>query len=132
MQTIRGDVPSYEQKIAELQASEGPHYILFTADDDPSTGLPWCPDCVKAVPPIQEVAAQHRGTLLELSVGPRSAWKGNAEHPFRTAPQLKVGGVPTLLAWGTAGATKRLCGEFDHCASPEEVRSLLVSTKFFS
>ncbi|GIM11284.1 hypothetical protein Vretimale_14807, partial [Volvox reticuliferus] len=129
---ITANVETFAAAVAELTKAPAPHYIVFTADNDPSTGKPWCPDCVRAVPPIQAAAARSPGTLLEVTVGPRSAWKGNPSHPFRVDPQLKLTGVPTLLAWSPSGATRRLGPELEACSSAEDVNSLLSSTGFFS
>ncbi|GFR47132.1 hypothetical protein Agub_g8820 [Astrephomene gubernaculifera] len=131
--TLTADVQTFATALTELQKSPAPHYILFNADPDPHTGQPWCPDCVRAVPPIRAAAARSSGTLLEVTVGPRSAWKGNASHPFRVAPELKLTGIPTLLAWSPAGgATRRLGSELEACGSAAEVEQLLARSGFFS
>ncbi|GLI65588.1 hypothetical protein VaNZ11_009162 [Volvox africanus] len=129
---LTANIDTFATAVSELVKAPAPHYIVFTTDNDPSTGKPWCPDCVRAVPPIQAVAARSPGTLLEVTVGPRSAWKGNPSHPFRVDPQLKLTGVPTLLAWGPSGAIRRLGPELETCKSSEEVDKLLSSTRFFS
>lgn len=66
-----------------LAALPAPRYIVFTADPDPATGLPWCPDCVRAVPAVRRTMEAQGASLLEVGVGQRADWKGNAEHPCR-------------------------------------------------
>lgn len=129
---LTATVDTYPTKLAELQKAPGPHFVVFSADNDPSTGLPWCPDCVRALPPIRAAAARAGASLLEVTVGPRTAWRGNATHPFRVDPSLKLTGVPTLFAWGAAGPARRLGPELEACASPGEVEQLLEKTKFMS
>ena len=50
-------------------ALPGPHYVLFTAVDDPATGVSWCPDCVRCCPAVKAAMAtlvqQSRTNLLE-------------------------------------------------------------------
>jgi hypothetical protein len=47
------------------------------------TGLPWCPDCVLSVPAIRRALEDRGAALLEVGVGQRADWKGNAAHPCR-------------------------------------------------
>lgn len=35
-------------------AYPGPHYVVFTADRD-EQGVPWCPDCARALPIIRDL-----------------------------------------------------------------------------
>ncbi|GLC33051.1 hypothetical protein PLESTM_000018800 [Pleodorina starrii] len=128
---MTANVDTFTAAVAELQKAPAPHYIVFTSDNDPTTGKPWCPDCVRAVPAIHAAAARSPGTLLEVTVGPRTAWRGNPSHPFRLDPQLKLTGIPTLLAWGPSGATRRLGPELEACSSPAEVEKLLSFSAFF-
>lgn len=60
----------------------GPHYVLFMADPDPSTGVSWCPDCVRCGPAVKNVMADKKASLLEVLVGQRAVWK-DPEHPLR-------------------------------------------------
>lgn len=75
-----------------LEALPAPRYVLFTADDDPTTGTSWCPDCVRAVPAVRRTLAECGASLLEVGVGQRGDWKGNAAHPCRRAARAGAGG----------------------------------------
>jgi hypothetical protein len=68
-----------------LDKLPAPRYVVFTADPDPVTGVPWCPDCVLSVPAVRRVLEDRGAALLEVGVGQRSDWKGNAVHPCRHA-----------------------------------------------
>ncbi|KXZ56963.1 hypothetical protein GPECTOR_1g87 [Gonium pectorale] len=106
------NVSTFRDAVLELQKKPTPRYVLFTADDDPTTGLPWCPDCVRAVPAVRAAAARSGAALLEVT--------------------LKLTGIPTLLQWGQDGPSRRLGPELEACGSPSEVEKLLQSTQFFS
>ncbi|PNW80380.1 hypothetical protein CHLRE_07g315100v5 [Chlamydomonas reinhardtii] len=126
---IKANVSTWSSKLAELEQAPSPHYIVFTGYD--AAGAMWCPDCVRAVPAVLRAAAAAPGTLLEVDVGQRTDWRGNATHPFRTAPALKLTGIPTLLQWGGGAAVKRLGPELEACGSPAEVEALLAKSGFF-
>ncbi len=69
-------VREYPSAAARLAwAHPSPQYIVFTADPDPATGQPWCPDCARALPAMRKLVKEAGGTLLEVEVGPREAWK---------------------------------------------------------
>ena len=45
-------------------------FVLFTSGDDPETGKPWCPDCIRANPAVEQAFAAVEGaTLLVCQVG---------------------------------------------------------------
>ena len=91
--------------------------ILFTGSKDKS-GQSWCPDCVKADPVIHQVLDQNddsEAAFITCEVGPREVWK-KPDNPFRTHPNFRVTGVPTLLEFGTQ---KRLVEEA--CADKTKV-----------
>ena len=54
--------------IARLVAYPRPHFVLFTADRDPQTGRPWCPDCARCLEPVRQQVQTTGGTLLEVEV----------------------------------------------------------------
>ncbi|GBF91444.1 hypothetical protein Rsub_04184 [Raphidocelis subcapitata] len=114
--------------LAKLDALPAPRYVLFNADADPATGLPWCPDCVRACPAVKRTMADRGASLLEVGVGQRSDWKGNAAHPCRVDPRFKVGGVPTLVHWrgGGSGAGAKMGLELEDAASPQEAVGLVA------
>ena len=72
-------------------------YVLVEGARDPATGISWCSDCVTAEPVIERVFAEakERVSLVRAEVQ-RAAYKGNAQHPFRTHPQLQLQRIPTL------------------------------------
>lgn len=74
--------------------------ILFLADNDPSTNLSWCPDCVRAEPVILKKleALPDDVALLRAYVGDRPTWR-NPQHPWRVDSRFKLKGVPTLISW---------------------------------
>lgn len=71
-----------EDGLKRLQQLPGPHYVLFTADPDPTTGVSWCPDCVRCSPAVKGVMAEKKASLLEVLVGQRPVWK-DPQHPLR-------------------------------------------------
>lgn len=68
--------------VCRLLELPGPHYVLFTADPDPTTGVSWCPDCVRCSPAVKNVMADKKASLLEVLVGQRPVWK-DPQHPLR-------------------------------------------------
>eukprot|EP01079_Euglenida_sp_SAG-EU17-18_P003351 gene3351-637_t len=85
----------FATKLALLERDyPGPHYVVFTSDLDPASGVPWCPDCVKCVPAAIQAARETGGTILEVGVGSRADWKSPG-HPLRLSP-WNLGGIPTL------------------------------------
>jgi len=88
-------------------------FLLFS-------GLPWCPDCVKAEPVIDEAISTvtSDAVFVHVDVGDRAYWK-NPANSFRTDSTLKVKSVPTLLKFGTP---KRL--EEEQCCDVENVKML--------
>lgn len=113
--------------IQKLERLPAPRYIVFTADPDPATGLAWCPDCVRALPAVRRTMEDRGASLLEVGVGQRADWKGNASHPCRVDPRFLVGGVPTLVHWKGAGeAGEKLGSELEAASSPQEAVALVA------
>lgn len=75
--------PHKLKKTHRLEQLPAPRYVLFTADPDPATGVSWCPDCVRSVPAVRRTMESEGAALLEVGVGQRADWKGNAAHPCR-------------------------------------------------
>lgn len=73
--------------------------FLFFGSEDPHTGASWCPDCVTADPVLRRACTTQRPDLVlyECPVGARSAWKNQADHPFRLHPTLRLARIPTLV-----------------------------------
>ena len=72
-------LPPHTRRLLQLPA---PQFVLFVADDDPATGVSWCPDCVRSGPAVKGVMADKGLSLLEVLVGQRAEWK-DPQHPLR-------------------------------------------------
>lgn len=106
-----------------LSEHPAPHYMLFTADPDPATGESWCPDCRRAVGSVRSVVAASGGSLLEVNVGDKPAWK-SPDHPFRHDP-LQLKGVPSLLRVAPDGhELGRLCPELEGAADAQQAAAI--------
>ncbi|BDA48091.1 Cysteine synthase B [Coccomyxa sp. Obi] len=118
-------VSEFPSAAARLIGLPEPHYILFTADPDPETGAPWCPDCARCLGAARSRVAAVGGTLLEVQVGQRPVWKDKG-HPLRHHAALQLKGIPTLVRWqpdGTPGA--RLGAELEAASTPQEADQLI-------
>jgi len=93
----------HERCLSDLLALPAPQYVYYTASPDPATGQPWCPDCRRSLPAARELVAASGGSLAEVNVGPRRAWR-EPDHPLRTLPWLRLSGVPTFVRWGRDAA----------------------------
>lgn len=111
---------SFAASLPDLLAAPPPRVAFFNAATDPSTGKPWCPDCVKALAGINAAVAKAGGSLLEVDVGTRSQWRGVVDHVARVSPP-KISGVPTLVAYGGDGEeVGRLGARLESAADEEE------------
>ncbi|KAL8167105.1 hypothetical protein V2J09_008604 [Rumex salicifolius] len=99
--------------------------LLFLADKEPSTGLSWCPDCVRAEPVIyKKVESSEMGIgLLRAYVGDRPTWR-TPNHPWRVDRNFQLKGVPTLIRWENDAVKARL---EDHEAHREAKIDALLS-----
>ena len=61
-------VSEFPSAVARMIGLPEPHYVLFTADLDPETGAPWCPDCARCLDAARSRVAAVGGTLLEVQV----------------------------------------------------------------
>ncbi|KAM5346136.1 hypothetical protein ACJ41O_009141 [Fusarium nematophilum] len=74
-------------------STNDPHYVVYFASGQPS----WCPDCVNALPVLQNVfASESASTAYIVRVGSFSEWKGNPRNKYRNAP-YNIQGVPTIV-----------------------------------
>lgn len=68
------------------------------------------------------------GTLLEVEVGPKVAWKSK-EHPLRLDDKLKLTSIPTLMKWQNHTFSHRVDSELevaaDHSAAERIVQEFL-------
>ncbi|KAL2822172.1 hypothetical protein BDW59DRAFT_149738 [Aspergillus cavernicola] len=72
-------------------------FISFHASPDPTTGKPWCPDVVAALPHLNEVfSAAHKPQVAFVDVGLRPEWK-DLSNVYRT--KWNVSFVPTLARY---------------------------------
>ncbi|XP_047323420.1 thioredoxin-like protein Clot [Impatiens glandulifera] len=128
LKTLDATISSFDgvfQKFKEDAPKNKANLILFLADNDPSTSLSWCPDCVRAEPVIYKKleALSDDNVLLRVYVGDRPTWR-NAQHPLRVDPTFKLTGVPTLIRWEDDGVKGRL---EDHEAHVErKIESLIA------
>lgn len=104
-------------------------FVVFTSDL--VDGRYWCPDCVTTVPAVRKAAEKAGVPLLEVGVGDRAAWRGNAAHPFR-APPLSISGVPTLVRLSADGkaVAARLGPELEAAGTPKAAEKL--AAEFFA
>ncbi|KAH6803490.1 Thioredoxin superfamily protein [Perilla frutescens var. frutescens] len=112
-------------KFTSEAANNKANLILFLADNDPSTNLSWCPDCVRAEPVICKKleAASGNVALLKAYAGDRPTWR-NPHHPWRLDSRFKLTGVPTLVRWENGLVKARL---EDHEAHLERKIDALLS-----
>lgn len=122
--TVTVTATEYKLGLDKLSGLPPPRFVVFSADADPATGLPWCPDCVKALPVIQQLVHEAQGSLLEVQVGPRPVWK-SPDHPFRLDPQLKLTGIPTLATWTPDGLGGRVGPELEAANDADEVSDIV-------
>lgn len=104
-----------------------PRFVVFTSDL--IDGRYWCPACVATLPAVKKAAEKAGVPLLEIGVGDRAAWRGNAAHPLRA---LGVAGVPTLVRLTAEGneVAARLGPELEAAGTPEEAERL--AREFFA
>ncbi|KAL1206411.1 Thioredoxin-like protein Clot [Cardamine amara subsp. amara] len=103
------------------------NFILFLANNHPTTGLSWCPDCVRAEPVINKILEEstEEVNLIRAYAGDRPTWR-NPAHPWRVDPRFKLTGVPTLVRWDGDSVKGRL---EDHQAHlPRLILPLLASS----
>ena len=108
--------------------SDMPIFLLFTA--------PWCPDCITALPVINEIFANElrsNASLLRCIVGKtREEWK-DAQHPFRSdqrwGEESGLGAIPTLAFLGTSSSPLKQPKVLSSLEKldPEDVRSKVKS-----
>lgn len=67
------NVTEFPSLLARRIAYAEPHYVLFTADIDEETGVPWCPDCARMIDSARKRVADTGGTLMEVQVRPLQA-----------------------------------------------------------
>lgn len=98
---------------AKLSASEEiaqgkPVFVLFTGTKSQSTGMSWCPDCVRADPVIHSALEQVTGgcVLLECTVD-REPYR-KPDYPYRIDSKIRLTCVPTLMKWANGKALARL------------------------
>lgn len=111
---------------ARVVAGQADALFLFFGSADPGTGESWCPDCVVADPVLRAAIARAAPGLstYECPVGERSAWKGQAGHPYRVHPGFRVARIPTLVRYRAGLEIGRLVEAA--CAEPAAVTAFLA------
>jgi hypothetical protein len=111
----------------QLARTRGSALLLCFGSEDPATGASWCQDCITADPVLRSACSRLRPelTLYECPVGPRSAWRGQPNHPYRQHALLHLQRIPTLILIEQGCERGRLV-EGD-CAQPDLVRAFLVA-----
>lgn len=107
---------------------EGLHFYLFFGSEAPETGESWCPDCVMADPVIRGTLAKITARpvhLVECPVGDRASYKGNADHPYRKHPRVKLQRIPTIIRFEGEREVGRLVES--ECLSPEALLRLAAA-----
>ncbi|KAJ2718425.1 hypothetical protein GGI07_005765 [Coemansia sp. Benny D115] len=119
MKCIRVNEPEkFDSLIAESLSQSDSVFVLFFGREVPSTGNSWCPDCVIADPKVRKaIGSVENSILLEVPVD-RKTDTASKTNIFRERKDIKLGRIPTLLRWTSAGpAATRLvedeCNEAD-------------------
>lgn len=103
-------------------------FYLFFGSEAPETGESWCPDCVMADPVIRATLSRITARpvhLVECPVGDRAGYKGNAEHPYRQHPRVRLQRIPTIIRLEGPREVGRLVeGE---CLAPEALLRLAAA-----
>ena len=126
---IECDTPDeFFEAYEKMKDKEGYWIGYFYGKNDETTGLSWCPDCRGADPHIVPSLEKFWEDKLVVKANvTRDEWKGNAEHPFRTHPQLGCKGVPTIIVFEK---DEQLVKVDDHSLlDDEKVKELLVKYK---
>ncbi|CAI0436822.1 unnamed protein product [Linum tenue] len=128
---VDASLSSFDQVFSKFKADApnfNSNFILFLADNEPSTNLSWCPDCVRAEPVIYKKLEESEANvaLLRAYVGDRPTWR-NPAHPWRTDSNFKLTGVPTLVRWEKDAITGRVEDHEAHL--PTKIDALLASAK---
>ena len=74
-----------------------PKAVLFTSDTDAASGVPWCPDCARAVPAVRRAIAATGGSLLEVE----------ANRGLAGGFGIGLGGRPVSPAWPSSEEQRR-------------------------
>jgi hypothetical protein len=103
-------------------------FLLFFGSEVEETGASWCPDCVMADPVIRgtlSLITRRPVHLVECPVGSRAEYKGNAAHPYRRDPRVRLERIPTLIRWSRTGELGRLVE--GACLDPEALLHLAAA-----
>ncbi|KAI3639361.1 hypothetical protein MIR68_002891 [Amoeboaphelidium protococcarum] len=118
------DADKFNYVLKEQLSGQSKVFAVFYGAEDQQTGESWCPDCVMADPKIrQNVAAIEDSVLISCSVGSRSEWKQNPQHPYKVNPLLKISRIPTLLRFASDGSVQAKLVE-DECLSDANYKRL--------
>lgn len=92
---------TFEKLLSEAETnskqSNTPLFLLFTGAKNPSTGVSWCPDCVRADPVIEsELSLLKEGYTILICDVDREEYRSK-EYVFRKDPRINLKCVPTLI-----------------------------------
>ncbi|CAG9460739.1 unnamed protein product [Pedinophyceae sp. YPF-701] len=121
---LRANLDQHAEALKALSKSQAPQYVYFSADIDPASGQPWCPDCARSLHAAEEEVVGAGGTLLLVFVGDRDTWR-NPKHPLRMDPDLRVTGLPTMMRWGAGGKLGEVGAELEKAGTPEAAREVI-------
>nr|ACG47569.1 thioredoxin-like protein 5 [Zea mays] len=77
--------------------SNSPFFIAFLASRDPSTGRPWCPDVIAALPYLEATfSAEGSPRAAFIEVGQRPEWR-DPRNVYRA--KWNVNNTPTLARY---------------------------------
>lgn len=99
-------------------------FILFFATKNPSTGVSWCPDCVRAEPILDKAFARmtEPTTLMVCNVD-RTPYKTDKTFQYRVDPRIELKCVPTLMKWEN-GRKSMVLNDVE-CMNPDVVEEML-------
>ncbi|KAL5340457.1 thioredoxin-like protein [Aspergillus crustosus] len=79
----------------DLSGSTGPFFLSFHASPDPTTGKPWCPDVIAALPNLTEIfSSPDSPQAAFVNVGQREQWRDPSNVVRK---KWNVNSVPTLV-----------------------------------
>ena len=83
-------------------------YVYFAAAKDPSSGVSWCGDCVRAEPVVHSALSNIPEGCVFLEAPLQREEYRQADFVFRTDPRIQIKCVPTLFKWSNGRPVGRL------------------------
>eukprot|EP01130_Rhizamoeba_saxonica_P002602 TRINITY_DN12376_c0_g1_i1.p1 TRINITY_DN12376_c0_g1~~TRINITY_DN12376_c0_g1_i1.p1 ORF type:complete len:131 (-),score=20.78 TRINITY_DN12376_c0_g1_i1:11-403(-) len=117
------DPSEYTEKIESIRAINEKYILFFIASLNQNNQF-WCPDVQQAYPIVQQALADScKNDTLPLveCVVERSQYRGNPDYFYRTAPEVKLTAIPTLISYQNGLETKRLVeGELHNLSNVQQ------------